>query len=121
MPKVPERLKLEVTTKANQLVEEFFKPRFVLPPPENPQFNYCVDLFTKWHGKFFYFSSTYRCPSPNCISEYFEAKWARLEHASGRYFHLAFMRHTGQFWTLYSGLTLEDCLKTIQEDEMFHL
>ena len=34
-PKVPEKTKIEVTEKADLLVEEFFKPQYIQPPPEN--------------------------------------------------------------------------------------
>ena len=34
-------------------------------------------------------------------------------------FNLAFMRHTGQWVETGQGLTLDQCLKSIKEDEMY--
>jgi hypothetical protein len=39
-----EALKMEVTTKAHELIETVLKPKYVQQPPENPQFNYIVDI-----------------------------------------------------------------------------
>ena len=36
---LPESLKMEVTTKARELIETILKPKYIQPPPENPQFN----------------------------------------------------------------------------------
>ena len=39
-PKIPDDLKLEVQKNADQFLESFLKPNFILPPPEDPKFNY---------------------------------------------------------------------------------
>ena len=39
-------------------------------------------------------------------------------HEKGR-FNLAFMRHTGQWVELYDALTVDECLKAIQDDTWF--
>ena len=54
-PKVPDALKRKVETEANALIETVLKPRHIQPPPENPQFNYIVDIFTQWYRNYFYF------------------------------------------------------------------
>jgi len=51
---VSEGTKREVETKATTLIDTALKPRYIQSPPEAPQFNYLVDLFTKWHGRYFY-------------------------------------------------------------------
>ena len=72
--------KAEVETKARDLIDTVLKPRYVLPPPTDQQFNYLVDIGGKWNRNYFYFISTYACPGPNAVSPTFEAKLARLEH-----------------------------------------
>jgi hypothetical protein len=67
-------------------------------------------------GPYFYFTSTYACPGPNALSATFEAKFARLEHVAGWRFNLALLRHTGKWVELLTGLTLDECLKSIRED-----
>jgi hypothetical protein len=120
-PKVaaPDDLKAEVERKAGELVETVLKPKHIKRPPKNPRFNYLIGLSTKWHGPYFYFTSTYACPGPNALSPTFEAKFARLEHVGGRRFNLSFMRHTGKWVELFTALKLDECLKSIQEDPWF--
>lgn len=120
-PPVPDAIKAEVTAKANELVAIVLKPRYVKPPPENPQFNYIVDLTTKWYRGYFHFSATYRSPGPDALSPSFEAKFARLEYAGSGRFRLAFMRHTGEWIELYTDLALDECLAAIRDDPFFAL
>ena len=50
------------------------KPKYVLPPPVEGQFNYIIDIGAKWYRNYFYFFSTYACPGPNALSPTFESK-----------------------------------------------
>ena len=43
-PQVPDTLRVELTTKANELVESFVKPTFITPPPEDTRWNYLTDI-----------------------------------------------------------------------------
>lgn len=119
-PKVPDDLKGEVQRKADEFVESYLKPTFILPPPKDPRWNYIVDIFTKWHQRYFYFCSKYRCPHTNCITEFFESRFARLEYAGNRKFNLAYMRHTGQWWEIFQEMTLEKCVEEIRDQELLH-
>ncbi len=76
--KVSEALKAEVTQRATVLVDTTLKPARIVPPEPDMQFNYIVDLYGNWRGNYFYFGSTWRCPTPDCLSEFFDAKFARL-------------------------------------------
>ena len=114
-----ETLKRAVTTKANELIETVLKPKHIQPPPENPQFNYIVDIYGKWYHRYFYFCATYCVPGPNATVPSFEAKFARMEYAGNNCFHLAFMRHTEQWVEMYTGLSLDECLAAIRDDPFF--
>src|SRR5579884_4212007 len=94
---LPETLKAEVTTKANELIETVLKSRYVKEPPENPQFNYAVDVYGKWFRKAFYFCAVYRVADPQASEPSFEVNVARMQYAGDRRFHLSYMRHTGQW------------------------
>ena len=120
-PKVPDDLKKEVQAKANDLVEKLLKPRYIKPPPKKPDFNYPIDIWTKWHGNFFYFGSTWASPGPNRIAPTFEVRFARLEHVGNRRFNLAYFRHTEEWQTVFAELTLDDCLKIIGDGGPFTL
>jgi hypothetical protein len=114
-PTVPDEIKAEVQKKADKLVETFLKPNFIKPPPEDTQWNYIVDIYTKWYRSYFYFCSKYHCPGPHAIADYFEAKFARLEYVGNGKFNVAYMRHTEQWWEIFQDFTLDQCLEAIRD------
>jgi hypothetical protein len=118
-PRVTDNVKADVERKAAELVEKVLKPRNIKPPPEDGRFNYIVDIYTRWHGNYFYFCAKYHSPGPNAISPFFEVKFARLEYVGGNHFNLSFMRHTGQWVELYTDCSLDECLSAIREDALF--
>ena len=65
-PKVPDMVKAEVEIKGAELVDSVLKPKHIKPPPEDPQFNYLVDISVKWYRSYFYFCATYHCPRSPC-------------------------------------------------------
>ena len=119
-PKVPNDFKLVVQQKADEFLESYLKPNFILPPPEEAEWNYIVDIFTKWHQRYFYFCAKYRCPAPNCISEFFEEKFTRLEYTGDSKFNVSYMRHTEQWFEILEGLSLEECFEAMREMELLH-
>lgn len=119
-PKVPETEKQAILQKCNQLIESEFKPKYITPPPTDNDWNYLVDIFGRWYRNYFYFCSTYNCPSPHAISPTFESKFARLEYVKKDSFNLAYMRHTGKWWEIFQGLTLEECLAEMKTNIILH-
>ena len=109
-------LKQEVDQKAGDLIETVLKPKHVGPPPTGHQLNYITDIKTKWLGSKCYLISVYACPGPNALSPSFETKFARMEYAGDGKFALSFMRHTGQWVQLYESLSVDECLKAIQDE-----
>jgi hypothetical protein len=121
-PKTPlsASLKAEVETKATVLIEDVLKPKHVLPPPKDGQFNYIIDIGAKWYRNYFYFLSTYACPGPNALSPTFESKFARLEHLGNGKFALYAMRYTGKEWVgILDEFSVDECMKAIQDDPWF--
>ena len=114
-------LKREVTTKANELIENVLKRRSIQPPPENPQFNYIVDIYGKWYHKAFYFIALYRIANPNALESTFEAKFARMQFAGQQHFHLSSMRYTEKWVQLYTDLTVDECRESIRDEPYFSL
>jgi hypothetical protein len=111
--KVPDDLKAELDAKATKLVENVLKPMHVKPPPEEAQFNYIIDLWTKWQGSYFYCGATYACPGPNAISPSFETKFARMAYIGGEQFALAYLRHNDKWFVVFPSLTLDECLEAV--------
>jgi len=112
-------IKSEVETKAKDLIDNVLKPKHVLPPSDEGQFNYITDIGAKWHRNYFYFFSTYTCPGPNALSPTFESKFARMESLGDGKFALYFMRHTGEWVGIYDSLSVDECMKAIQDDPWF--
>ena len=113
-------IKAEVEAKANDLIKRVLKPKYVLPPKKDEQFNYITDIGAKWHGNYFYFYSTYACPSPQAVSPSFESKFARMEPIGGDRFALYSMRYTGKEWVgVYDALSVDECMKAIKDDPWF--
>ncbi len=118
---LPEALKMEVTTKANDLIERVLKPKYIQPPPENPQFNYIVDIYGRWYHKAFYFIALYRVANPDAVESSFEAKFARMQYAGQQKFHLSYMRYTEKWVQLYTDLTVDECMEGIRDEPYFSL
>jgi hypothetical protein len=118
-PKVPEDVKRHVQERCDTFVETTLKPHRIQPPPDDALFNYIVDLYNLWYRNFFYFCAKYRCPAPNCISEFFEVHYTRLEYTGQDTYTLAYMRHTGKWQVVFTGLSLDECISTIKSMEIF--
>lgn len=123
-PKIPETLKEEADAKARDLVENHLKPDYVVTPTGDERFGYVTDIWTKWYRSYLYFCANYHYPSPDAISPDLETRFARLEYAglgdSGEgLFHLAYMRHTGQWWEIFRDQTLEESLELIRDELHF--
>ena len=57
---------------------------------------------------------------PNAISPSFELPFARLEYTWDGRFNLAYLRHTGQWWPVREGLTLEQAMRAVRDEGLFH-
>jgi hypothetical protein len=117
--KVPENVKKEVETKAIELVDSFLKPKYIKSTPTDELFNDLVDIYAHWYRNYFYFYAKYRYHIPNAISQFLETKFARLEYAGNDRFNLSYMRHTGQWLEIYTGLSVDECLAAVKDDSHF--
>lgn len=118
-PTVSDLLKSTVKEKADKLIDAVIKPRHIKPVPTTNDYNYIADINSKWYRNYFYFCATYNCPGPNAISPSFEIKFARMEYVAENQFNLAYMRHTEQWHEVFQNLSLDECLKLIEEDSLF--
>ena len=119
-PSVTASLKTLVETKAKELIENVLKPKHVLPPKKGEQINYIIDIGAKWYRGYFYFFTTYACPSANALSPTFELMFARMEPLGDGKFALYAMRYTGKEWIgVFDALSVDGCMKAIQDDPWF--
>lgn len=112
--------KENISKQCEPLIEELKKN--LQPIPEPQQFNHCVDVFTKWRGKYFYIMQKYKA-GENGIKDYFDMGLARLEFYGENRFNLAYFRHTGKWEPLfmYEDISFEVAQKAILEDSMFQV
>ena len=116
---VPASLKSEVEAKAKDLIDNVLKPKHVLPPPVEAQFNYITDIGAKWYRNHFYFFSIYARPGPNALSPTFESNFARMQPLDGGKFALYLMRHTDEWIGILDGVSVGECMKAIRDDPWF--
>ena len=118
---VPEHLKVSVT----RLVEELIETKFSRAIEVNAEaakrhgFNYVVDIYARWRGRYFYLCAKYRNPRPDAAEEHFEVQTTRMEYLAGDRFNLAYMRHTGRWCEVYQALAVDECLEAIENEELF--
>ncbi len=118
-PKVPSHVKQAVTRRSEELIEAVLKPKNLEEPPNDPHINYLIDITSKWYRNYFYFCATYKNPRPGAIDSTFEVKFSRMEYQPNGQYTLSYMRHTGQWWELFSDITLEEAFKYISEEPHF--
>ena len=108
-----------IDEKASKLVEATLKPRLIEAQP-NEEFNFVVDVLTRWRGSSLYFISLYQVGSHGDVpGDTFEAPFARMQHKGGDCFGLSFMRHTGRWVEIYPELPVDECLESIRDDPFF--
>ncbi|PYE99015.1 hypothetical protein BJ122_1465 [Rhodopseudomonas faecalis] len=111
--------KAAITIACQRFIDEVLKPRF-LPTVRPTAFYYPIDIVGKWHGRRYRFIQRYRSGQPETLGEEFDAPFTRLDWIGPDRFDLQWHRHTGTWYRLHHGLTLEQALKTIEADGILH-
>lgn len=97
------------------LIRDVLKPRF-LPEIKPTEWNYVVDIHGAWSGGRYRFMQRYRSGMPHNRGEEFDAPFARINRIARDTFDIYWMRHTGKWWRLYSGVTLAEALRLLETD-----
>ena len=109
-PKVADDVREAVDALAAPVVAKL-KKRYC-KTPNNPQFNWPDDLFTRWHRDALYFVVVMRTPHGRPPT--FETHAARMEHTGNGKFNLAVPMRRG--WnTIKKNASPEECFKEISE------
>jgi hypothetical protein len=111
--------KKRIIARCDALAAQVLKPRF-LPRMTPARFNYCVDIYGKWHGGRYRFIQRYRSGFPENRGSEFEASFTRLDYRGRNRFDVMWHRHTGQWWPLYRSVSLVQALRLIEEDGHLH-
>ncbi len=122
---VPKAKKIKINDFQKKEISAFFYPLIlqykkllqeVIPDKSN---NYVVDIYTKWYQNYFYFCEKYKAEYADRIADDFEYKFVRLEFIDENKFNFSYFRHTGQWHLVDENLSLEACLKMINENPNF--
>jgi hypothetical protein len=133
-PQVPAAAKELITAQCQQLIDSEFKPRYIDNPVNS--FHKITEIYGKWYRNYYYFCSTYHLnlssdalaklteitgeSAEQITAQTSENKFTRLEYIGEDKFNLAYMRHTGQWWEVNTGLSLKRTLEELKRNEIFH-
>lgn len=102
-----------------RFIADTLKPRF-LPIVRPTKFNFPVDIFGRWRGNKYSFITRYRSGFPDNLGEEFDAAFTRFDHVdedlAGTRFDVMWHRHTGQWFRLYTAVTLGEALHLFSTD-----
>jgi len=104
-----------IITTCEAFIADVLKPRF-LPVIRPTAFNYPIDIHGDWRAGRYRFMTRYRSAHEHNTGWEFDAPFTRLDHMARDRFDVYWMRHTGQWWPLHSGLSLTASLQTILDD-----
>jgi hypothetical protein len=106
-----------IAAACQRLIDEFLKPK-CLPVIRPTQFNYPIDIIGKWRGNNYRFIQRYRSGFEDNLGEEFDAPFARLDWIGPDRFDIQWHRHTGQWFCLYRGLTMDEAIDAIKTDSI---
>lgn len=115
-PSAPDTRKQQVEAQCKAFIEQM-KPHWI--QPADGRWGYVSDVYGKWYRHYYHFCALYRYNAPEATEPEREIKFARLEYAGPDKFHLAYFRHTGQWWQVFDNLSLDDCLEQIKCNPIF--
>lgn len=118
-PPVGEADKEIIVAACEAFIRDVLKPRF-LPEIEPTPFNYVVDIRGAWAAGRYRFIQRYRSGMEHNRGEEFDAPFARIDRMGHDSFDIQWMRHTGTWWRLYSGVTLAEALLILERDATLH-
>lgn len=101
-----------------QPLVESFKKQYILKNP-NREFNYPVDVYSKWFQNYFYLCEKFKSEHPNGLADEFEIKFVRLKYTGKNLFEFSYFRHTGQWHLVADNLTLDECKEMILSNPVF--
>ena len=117
--KPSEAEKAAIAARCDAFIAEVLVPRF-LPEVRPSEFNTPIALHGSWRGTAYRFIQRWRTSGRHGPVEEFDVPFVRLVHMGRDRFDLHWFRHTGQWWPLRQGLTLDAALAEIEGDPVLH-
>ncbi len=108
-----------VAAACEAFIRDVLKPRF-LPQVRPTEWNYVIDIHGAWAAGRDRFMQRYRSGMEHNRGEEFDAAFARIDRMGRDRFDIYWMRHTGKWWRLHSGVTLVEAFHILETDEVLH-
>jgi hypothetical protein len=86
--------------------------------PERSQANHPIEVFSEWRGLSFYLCTRYEAASGR-PEDRFVVRFTRLHCVGNGKFDLSYFRHTERWWTVLQRAPLAECLKAIEQRQLF--
>ena len=119
-PARPDALEQQAIVSAcENFIRDVLKPRF-LREIRPTQWNYVIDIHGAWGAGRYRFMQRYRSGFEENRGEEFDAPFARIDHMGPDRFNIYWMRHTGRWLPLHSGVTLAEALHILETDEVLY-
>ena len=100
-------------------IRDVLKPRFLMEITPT-EWNYVVDICGAWAAGRYRFIQRYRSGMEHNRGAEFDAPFARIDRMGPNNFDIYWMRHTGTWWRLYTGITLVEALRILETDVILH-
>jgi len=125
-PAIPDtREKGAIIDACDSFIRDVLKPRFLHRiEPEDAigltDRNYMVDIRGAWTAGRYRFMRRYRSAFEHNRGAEFDIPFARIDRIGPDRFDIKWMRHTGQWWPVYSGKTLAEALRILETDPVLY-
>lgn len=116
---IDEAEKRAVVAACETFIRDILKPRF-LPEIRPTEWNFVIDIRGAWAGGRYRFMQRYRSGMKHNRGEEFDAPFARIDRVARNRFDIYWMRHTGKWWKLHTGVTLAKALRILETDGILH-
>jgi hypothetical protein len=116
---VDELEKRAIVVACETFIRDVLKPRF-LPEIRPTRWNYVIDIRGAWAGGRYRFMQRYRSGMAENLGEEFDAPFARIDRVGRDRFDIYWMRHTGKWWRLHTGVSLVEALRILETDGTLH-
>lgn len=117
--RIDEAEKRAIVAACDAFVRDVLKPRF-LPEITPTEWNFVIDIRGVWSGGRYRFIQRYRSGMAHNRGEEFDAPFARIDRLGRDRFDIYWMRHTGKWWRLHTGVTLAEALRILETDGILH-
>jgi hypothetical protein len=119
-PKLPDDAEKQMIVAACEaFIVDILKPRF-MPQIRPTEWNYVIDIHGAWAAGRYRFMQRYRSGMEYNRREEFDAPFARIDRMGPDRFDIYWMRHTGKWWRLHTGVTFVEALRILETDGVLH-